>query len=117
MASSLVSKNAKVNGVRTSLRLEPMMWDALAEICRREKLSRNELLSMIDGQRVQSSLTAATRVFVMNYYRSAATERGHERAGHGQGSHDHLAGMLKPSHSDMTSPSPKFGTAASVADA
>ncbi|HSR71382.1 MAG TPA: ribbon-helix-helix domain-containing protein, partial [Kiloniellales bacterium] len=34
--SSLVNRNVFVGKRRTSLRLEPAMWDALAEICRRE---------------------------------------------------------------------------------
>lgn len=31
----------------------------------------------------QTSLTAAIRVFLMLYYRAAATDEGHRRAGHG----------------------------------
>jgi predicted DNA-binding ribbon-helix-helix protein len=34
--SSLVIRNVKVHGHRTSVRLEPQMWDSMTEICRRE---------------------------------------------------------------------------------
>jgi hypothetical protein len=34
---------------------------------------------------VNTSLTAAIRVFALAYFRSAATEEGHLRASHGQG--------------------------------
>lgn len=85
MASSLVSRNVTVAGHRSSMRLKPEMWDALAEICRRERLARHDICTAIEAWRGAASLTAALRVFVMDYFRSAATEDGHLRSGHGQG--------------------------------
>lgn len=41
----LVSKNVTVNGHRTSMRLEPVMWDALREAARREGMTVNALVS------------------------------------------------------------------------
>lgn len=81
--STLVNRNVFVGRRRTSLRLEPAMWDALVEICRREDMTLHELCAMIDERRQASSLTAAIRVFVVNYLRSAATEEGHASTGHG----------------------------------
>lgn len=81
--SSLVSRNILVAGRRTSLRLEPVMWDALGEVCRRESKNANELCTMIDSRRNESSLTAAVRVFILAYFMAAATEEGHANAGHG----------------------------------
>ncbi len=81
-ASTLVNCNVTIAGRRTSLRLEPAMWDALEEICRREEMSQHELCAMINERRRASSLTAATRVFIVNYFRAAATEEGHVEAGH-----------------------------------
>ena len=81
--STLVNRNVFVGDRRTSLRLEPAMWDALAEICRREDMTLHQLCAMIDERRRASSLTAAIRVFIITYYRSAATEEGHARIGHG----------------------------------
>ncbi len=82
-ASTLVNRNVTIGRRRTSLRLEPAMWDALGEICRREEMSQHELCAMIDERRRASSLTAATRVFIVNYFRAAATEEGHAGTGHG----------------------------------
>jgi|KBSSwiStaDraftv2_1062776.scaffolds.fasta_scaffold1617566_2 predicted DNA-binding ribbon-helix-helix protein len=85
MGSSLLSRNITVAGHRTSMRLEPEMWDALFEICQREGLTPHEVCTVVDARRRASSLTAALRVFVMNYFRTAATEEGHTRASHGLG--------------------------------
>ncbi len=82
-ASTLVNRNVTIGRRRTSLRLEPAMWDALEEIWRREEMSQHELCAMIDGRRHASSLTAAIRVFIVNYFRAAATEEGHASTGHG----------------------------------
>ncbi len=81
--STLVNRNIFLGDRRTSLRLEPAMWDALAEICRREGMTSHELCHLIDRRRQASSLTAAIRVFIMAYFKSAATEEGHARIGHG----------------------------------
>ena len=81
--STLVNRNVFVGRRRTSIRLEPAMWDALAEICRREDRTVNEICGMIDARRQASSLTAAIRVFTLAYFRAAATEDGHASIGHG----------------------------------
>src|SRR5260370_34681818 len=82
-ASTLVNRNVTVAGRRTSMRLEPAMWDALQQICRREDKSLNELVTEIDRQRIESSLTAAIRVYLLRYFCAAATDEGHRLAGHG----------------------------------
>src|SRR5690606_29968228 len=66
------SRNVVVKGHRTSMRLEPPMWDALEEVCRRQSRSISELCSMIEDRRCQSSLTSAVRVFVVTYFRTLA---------------------------------------------
>lgn len=82
--SSLVSRNITINGRRTSVRLEPEMWQALREIAERERCTIHEICSLVQLKKHKnSSLTAAIRVFLMLYYRAAATEEGHGRAGHG----------------------------------
>jgi predicted DNA-binding ribbon-helix-helix protein len=70
--SSLVARNVMVGARRTSVRLEPSMWEALREICRREGKSINQLVTEIDQRRAASSLTAAIRVYLLSYYRAAA---------------------------------------------
>ncbi len=84
--SALVSRNLMVGSKRTSARLEPEMWSALFDISRREGRSIHDISTLVDEARApNASLTAALRVFVMAYYRAAATEEGHARAGHGYG--------------------------------
>ncbi len=72
MASSLVSRNIVVAGRRTSMRLEPEMWRALAEIGDAEGLSLNDLCSKIAETRGRSGLTSAVRVFALAYFRAKA---------------------------------------------
>ncbi len=84
--STLVSGNVTIAGHRTSLRLEPEMWDALKGICNRERLSIHEVCTRIDERRQDgTSLTSAVRTFMVKYFQLATTEEGHERAGHGNG--------------------------------
>ena len=84
--SSLISRNVTVRGHRTSIRLEPEMWSGLAEICRRERVIMHEVCTAVATRKQENtSLTAAIRVFVMAYFRTAATEDGHSKAGHGYG--------------------------------
>jgi predicted DNA-binding ribbon-helix-helix protein len=80
--STLRSGNVTVAGRRTSIRLEPAMWQALREISAREGKTAHALVTDIERGRAQSSLTAAIRVFLLDYFRAAATEEGHRRAGH-----------------------------------
>jgi len=81
--STLVNRNVTVEGHRTSIRLEPAMWEALTMVCKRENKSLNELVTTIARSRNQSTLTAAIRVFLLTYFQAAATDEGHLRAGHG----------------------------------
>jgi len=86
--STLVSRNITVLGRRTSVRLEPEMWNSLREIARREQCRIHDICSLISLRKnPNTSLTAAIRVFLMLYYRAAATEDGHSRAAHGSFEH------------------------------
>ena len=110
MGSSLVNRNIVVNGHRTSVRLEPQMWDALAEIARREGCTVHEICLKADRSRHQSTLTAGLRVYILSYFREAATPEGHAIAGHGdprywvrvQNSRAALAGRCAPSTRKQT---------------
>ena len=70
--SSLVIRNVVVGGHRTSVRLEPVMWDALHDIARRRRVTIHDLVTAIDRERTASSLTAAIRVYIVDFYRSGA---------------------------------------------
>lgn len=104
-ASALISRNITVAGHRTSVRLEPAMWAALQEICRRERCSLHAVCTQIAAQRQPgTSLTAAIRVFIMAYFRAAATDDGHRRAGHGSGAADGVLATLPVMHGTMPAP-------------
>lgn len=79
----LVCRNVTVNGRRTSLRMEPLLWDSMKEICEREGMSLNQMCSAIDSRRGASNLTAAIRVFIVQYFRAAVSGTGLEDSGPG----------------------------------
>jgi predicted DNA-binding ribbon-helix-helix protein len=79
----LVNRNVVAGRGRTSMRLEPELWDALAEICMRERQDLNSLVRQIEASGHTGGRTSAVRVFVLQYFRKAATEVGHELARHG----------------------------------
>ena len=84
--STLISRNVTIGGHRTSCRLEPFMWDALYDICARERVTIHSLCTRISERKdANTSLTAAIRVFALAYFRAASTEEGHMRASHGNG--------------------------------
>ena len=88
-SSTLLIRNVTVLGKRTSLRMEPEMWDALADVANREKHTVHDICNrIVEYKPSAASLTAAIRVFLVNYYRMSSTEDGHRRAGHGQGDVD-----------------------------
>jgi len=94
----LRSQNVVVDGRRTSMRLEPTMWEAFEEIAARERMSINDICGEINRrletrERVAGrvpddgdvTLTSAVRTFLVSYFRRAGTEQGHNEAGHGVG--------------------------------
>jgi predicted DNA-binding ribbon-helix-helix protein len=80
----MIARNVTVAGRRTSLRMEPEMWDALQEAAAREELSLHEFCTAVAKKRGAFSMTAAIRVYLLTYFRNAATELGHRGAGHGK---------------------------------
>jgi predicted DNA-binding ribbon-helix-helix protein len=65
------------------MRLEPELWDALVEICQRERQDINRLVRQIEAEGHSGGRTSAVRVFVLQYFRAAASESGHEAVNHG----------------------------------
>lgn len=65
------------------MRLEPEVWEALREICLREDIELRELIRRVEPVGNDGGRTSAVRVFVLQYFRQAATEHGHLLAGHG----------------------------------
>ena len=74
--------NVRVSGRRTTVGMEPEIWDAFNEICQREDCTANDICTSVNKVRGRSSLASALRVFIVTYFRRLATEEGHAKAGH-----------------------------------
>jgi predicted DNA-binding ribbon-helix-helix protein len=73
LGGQLISKNVRISGRRTSVRLEPEMWEALDEVAATQGCTVHDLCSAVSELRhPEASFTGALRVFVMEYFRSAA---------------------------------------------
>jgi predicted DNA-binding ribbon-helix-helix protein len=70
--STLRLGNVVAGGHRTSIRLEPLMWEALHEIAAEQGMTLNQLVTQIKRRAGGSSLTSAIRVYIVEFYRSAA---------------------------------------------
>jgi predicted DNA-binding ribbon-helix-helix protein len=99
--SRLVNRNIVAGRGRTSMRLEPELWEAVQEICDRQGISLGELVRQAEKlSSGTSGRTSAVRVFAVSYFRRAASEQGHAAAGHGvhaAPSHAHGNGRDKDS--------------------
>ena len=73
MNNGLNSRNVTIDGHRTSMRLEPAVWEALREICDQEGLTNHELIAAIDFRRKNISRTTAVRAFVVAYFYTLTT--------------------------------------------
>ncbi len=81
--SRLVNRNITAGAGRTSMRLEPEVWDALREVCLREGIELRDLIRTVERSAPAGGRTSAVRVHVLEYFRAAATADGHDQAGHG----------------------------------
>jgi predicted DNA-binding ribbon-helix-helix protein len=81
--SRLVNRNIIALRGRTSMRLEPELWDALHEVALREGRTLGDIVKRIERHGHPGGRTSAVRVYVLDYFRMAATEDGHLGAGHG----------------------------------
>lgn len=53
------------------MRLEASMWDGLQDIARRRGMHVNDLVTEIEHNRDMPGLTAAIRVYIVDFYRRA----------------------------------------------
>lgn len=91
----LKARTLRIGERSISIRLEPSYWEGLEDICTREQRTAADMVTDIKtrlDEQHQSDPTSrgvtlanAVRVFIVGYYRRAATEKGHARAGHGRG--------------------------------
>jgi predicted DNA-binding ribbon-helix-helix protein len=64
--SSLVCRNVVVNGHRTSIRLEPTLWQALDYICKSRSCHINDICSEVADIQTDGGFTSAVRTFVVS---------------------------------------------------
>ncbi len=74
MPSSLVSRNVRVVGRRTSVRLEPVMWQAMADISAREGITIFDFCSRARDARRGLNLTASIRAEIVHYLLTALAD-------------------------------------------
>ena len=79
--SSLISRNIRIAGRRTSVRLEADMWEALEELCWWENLRIDDICDRVEAARRESGFTSSLRVYILSYFRNLA--QTYERAGRG----------------------------------
>jgi predicted DNA-binding ribbon-helix-helix protein len=73
---TLISHNVWIAGHRTSVRLEPIMWQALQDIGGRENLTIHELATIVSERKHgDASLTASLRAFIVAYLRMQGQSR------------------------------------------
>lgn len=73
LSGRLVSHNVRIQNRRTSVRLEPEMWDALQEVAMLQGCSIHDLCTAVDDLKpAGASFTGALRVFLMEYFRAIA---------------------------------------------
>ena len=71
MNARMLTRNVIVQEKRTTIRLESAVWEALDELCMRERVSRHELCTRIEAKRSGVNRAQAVRATVVNYYRLA----------------------------------------------
>lgn len=71
--SSLVVKSIRIHERRTSVRLEPEMWNALYEVSAPEGCTIHDICAKVDdGRKPEGTFSSALRVYLLRWYRSAA---------------------------------------------
>jgi predicted DNA-binding ribbon-helix-helix protein len=82
---TLPAFNIRIGEHRTSVRLSPVVADAVEQIADRERCELDELYSYIDRKKEKGvSRTMAIRDFALRYFMEAGTKDGHRKAGHGK---------------------------------
>ena len=82
MISRLVSRDVFASACRSSTRLEPEVWSAVEEICRREQIQLRELLRRVELTGAAVDRSSRIRTFVDDYFRKAGIEQDRRLTGY-----------------------------------
>jgi predicted DNA-binding ribbon-helix-helix protein len=74
MKSRIVKRSISLHGRKTSVSLEDEFWSALKVIAGKRLMNLSDLVTAIDGQRQHGNLSSAVRLFVLDFYRSQASD-------------------------------------------
>jgi predicted DNA-binding ribbon-helix-helix protein len=67
--STVPKRTVMINGRKTSVSLEDAFWHSLDEIAIEHDMTRPELIRAINSERQHANLSAAIRIFVLDFYR------------------------------------------------
>ena len=71
----LVRPSVYVRGSKVTISLEPSIWEAFQEIAAEQGKTVNELATEIEQRRIGNNLSAAIRVYIIDYYRAVISGR------------------------------------------
>ena len=88
MSSPVLKRSVVLSGHKTSMSLEEPFWQALREIARERGITTSALLNSIASKRVESNLSSALRVAVLEPSALPAKRNGRlvKQTGRGSGS-------------------------------
>ena len=67
-------RNVRLAHLRTTIVLEPYIWECISDIMQRESISLDAFCQEIDKRRQFSSLASSLRIVTLLYFRLLATE-------------------------------------------
>ena len=71
----LVRPSVYVRRSKITISLEPSIWEAFQEIAAEQGKTVNELAAEIEENRIGNNLSAAIRVYIIDYYRAVISGR------------------------------------------
>jgi predicted DNA-binding ribbon-helix-helix protein len=74
MKSPVVKRSIVVAGHKTSVSLEDAFWRGLKEIAGGRHVTLSDLVAAIDSERRHGNLSSAIRLFVLDFYRTQASD-------------------------------------------
>jgi predicted DNA-binding ribbon-helix-helix protein len=87
MKSSVVKRSIVIAGHKTSVSLEDAFWQSLKEIALYRETTLSNLIASIDGQKRQTNLSSAIRLFVLGHYQARNNGQGNGHGGLGPTQH------------------------------
>jgi predicted DNA-binding ribbon-helix-helix protein len=72
---SAAPRNVWVGARYTTLRLEPIFWEGLADIAASRRQTVNDVITEVEKRRRRGTLTSAVRVRVLRFYRDVVEAR------------------------------------------